>query len=100
MYLPSLDNGFINWDDNSYVTENPAIAQPSLHDLTVPVGGNYHPLTMVSLMLNYRLSGLNPASYHWLNLLIHLANTALVFVFIRRLSGGRFWRITFAMATS
>ena len=91
VYLPSLDNGFINWDDNSYVTENPAIAQPSLHDLTVPVGGNYHPLTMVSLMLNYRLSGLNPASYHWLNLLIHLANTALVFVFIRRLSGGRFW---------
>jgi tetratricopeptide (TPR) repeat protein len=92
VYLPSLDNGFLNWDDNQYVTENQAMAQPSLHDLlTVPLGGNYHPLTMLSLALNYRLSGLDPASYHWLNLLIHLANTALVFLFVRRLSGDRFW---------
>lgn len=92
VYLPSLDNGFINWDDNYYVTENPVMAQPNLHDLlTVPIGGNHHPLTMLSLALNYRLSGLDPAPYHWLNLLIHLANTALVFVFVRKLSGGRFW---------
>jgi tetratricopeptide (TPR) repeat protein len=34
---------------------------------------------------------LHPASYHWLNLLLHLANTALVFLFIRMLSGGRLW---------
>ena len=92
VYLPSLDNGFLNWDDNQYVTENPAMAQPGLHDLlTVPLGGNYHPLTMLSLALNYRLSGLDPASYHWLNLLLHLANTALVFLFVRKLSGDRFW---------
>jgi len=91
-YLPSLDNGFINWDDNAYVTENPILAHPSPHDLlTLPFAGNYHPLTMASLALNYRLSGLDPASYHWLNLLLHLANTALVFLFVRKLSGDRFW---------
>ncbi|HYJ31658.1 MAG TPA: tetratricopeptide repeat protein [Candidatus Binatia bacterium] len=89
VYLPSLDNGFTNWDDAKYVTENLTLAHPSLHDIVVrPLEGNYHPLTVLSLALNYRLSGLHPASYHWLNLLLHLANTALVFLFIRKLAGG------------
>lgn len=92
VYIPSLDNDFTNWDDNFYVTENPFLAHPSVHAvLTTPVSGNYHPLTIWSLALNYRISGLHPASYHWLNLLLHLANTALVFLFIRKLSGGRLW---------
>jgi tetratricopeptide (TPR) repeat protein len=92
VYIPSLDNGFTNWDDNYYVTENPLLVEPSLKALfTIPIAGNYHPLTIWSLALNYQLSGLEPASYHWLSLLLHLANTALVFLFIRKLSGGRFW---------
>ena len=46
---------------------------------------------MASLALNYKISALDPGSYHWLNLLLHLANTALVFFFVRALSGGRMW---------
>ncbi len=92
VYLPCLENEFTSWDDNGYVTENALVAHPNLVGLlTVPVCANYHPLTMASLALNYRISGLHPASYHWLNLLLHLANTALVFLFIRRLTGGRIW---------
>jgi tetratricopeptide (TPR) repeat protein len=92
VYLPSLDNGFTNWDDNHYVTENPLVAHPDARAvLSTPVAGNYHPLTIASLALNYRISGLRPASYHWLNLLLHVANTALVFLFIWTLSGRRFW---------
>jgi len=92
VYLPSLRNGFTNWDDNYYVTENPLIAGSSWKAiLTTPVAGNYHPLTIASLALNYRISGLRPGSYHALNLLLHLANTALVFLFIYMLSGGRLW---------
>ena len=91
-YIPSLKNGFINWDDNYYVTDNPLMRHPTLHGiLTTNQAGNYHPLTMASLVLNYKLSGMNASSYHWLNLLLHLANTALVFFFIRKLSGGRLW---------
>jgi len=91
-YLPSLDNGFTNWDDTHYVTANPLLAHPTAHAvLTRPLLGNYHPLTMWSLALNYKLSGFRPGSYHWLNLLLHLANTALVFVFVWMLSGGRRW---------
>jgi len=92
VYLPTLDNEFTNWDDTSYVTRNPNIANPDFNTLlTTDLNGNYHPLTMWSFALNYRLSGLNPDSYHWLTLLFHLANTALVFLFLRRLSGGRLW---------
>ena len=91
-YWPSLSNGFINWDDNWYVTENSLMTNPTLHGiLTTNVGGNYHPLTMASLVLNYKISGMDAGSYHWLNLLLHLANTALVFLFVRMLSGGRLW---------
>ena len=98
VYIPSLGSDFTNWDDQAYVMENPLIAHPSLQAvLGNPVAGNYHPLTIWSLALNYRLSGLNPVSYHWLNLLLHLANTALVFLFVRQVSKGRLWA---AIATS
>jgi tetratricopeptide (TPR) repeat protein len=74
------------------VANDPLIVHPDVRAvLTTPVAGNYHPLTIWSLALNYRLSGLNPVSYHWLNLLLHLANTLLVFVFIRKLARGRTW---------
>src|SRR5882672_2702368 len=92
IYQPSLDNGFTNWDDNHYVTSNAIVAHPTLKALVItPLSGNYHPLTMASLALYYAISGTHAVSYHWLNLLLHLANTALVFFFVRKLSGGRFW---------
>lgn len=98
VYLPSLSHGFTNWDDDAYVTENPLLANPDLAAvMRTPVSGNRHPLTILSLVLNYRISGLNPGSYHWFNLLLHLANTALVFLFAWKLSRGRFWT---AAATS
>jgi len=68
------------------------VAHPTLHGiLTQNLGGNHHPLTMATLALNYAMSGLNASSYHWLNLLLHLVDTALVFFFVRKLSGGRLW---------
>jgi len=91
-YIPSLSNAFTNWDDPLFVLDDPLLAHPhAMAVLTTPVANNYHPLTVWSFVMNYRLAGLNPASYHWLNLLLHLANTGLVFVFIRQLSKGRFW---------
>src|SRR2546425_5312002 len=71
VYIPSLDNGFTNWDDDRYIATNPLLAHPGIHAvLTTPVEGNYHPLTIWSLALNYKISGLHPASYHWLSLLL------------------------------
>lgn len=94
VYLPSLGNGFTNWDDPLYVMQNQFLrSAPVGAVLLTPVASNWHPLTIWSYALNYRISGLDPASYHWLNLLLHLANTALVFGFVRRLAPGRLWTI-------
>jgi len=91
-YLPSLGNDFTNWDDPLFVLKNPLLTHPDPKAILVtPVASNYHPLTIWSLVLNYQLSGFDPASYHWLNLLLHLANTALVFAFVWQLTGGRLW---------
>lgn len=80
-YLPVLKGEFLNWDDNQYVYENGLIQSfknlPQL--LLEPLQGNYHPLTMISLALNYAISGYEPWSYHLVNLLLHLLNTFLVY---------------------
>lgn len=88
LYIPSFQFLFTNWDDPQYVTS----ASGKLSDvLTQTVLGNYHPLTMLSLWLNFQISGLKPMSYHLFNVLLHLANVYLVFLFIWRLSEGKKW---------
>jgi hypothetical protein len=75
-YIPAFDAQFVNWDDQDYVMNNELIR--SFTDFskffTTTVQGNYHPLTMLSLALNYAISGNNPVSYHALNILLHLVN--------------------------
>jgi tetratricopeptide (TPR) repeat protein len=49
--------------------------------------GNYHPLTMISLAIDYQISGINPFTYHFTNLLLHASNAVLVFLIIFALTG-------------
>lgn len=92
VYLPALDNQFTDWDDNFYVTENPLVSHPDAGAiLTTPVAGNWHPLTIASFAMNYQEAKLDPRAYHWTSVLLHLANTALVFFFVRALARGRRW---------
>jgi len=82
-YLPALRAGFTNWDDNGYVTENAAVQRMDVRALLFePFEGNHHPVTMLSLAANHRWSGLDASSYHLVNVLLHLACTALVFFFV------------------
>ncbi|MFZ4520160.1 MAG: tetratricopeptide repeat protein [Bacteroidales bacterium] len=82
-FSPSLTGDFLSWDDYNYLTENPMIRIFSLDNIlhifnykTIVVG-NYHPLTMMSYVIEYQLAGLNPFLYHFDNLLIHLFNIVL-----------------------
>jgi len=78
VYLPSLWNGFVNWDDQWYVYINPLIKTIDLKALATAIQvGNWHPLTMFSLALDYQLWGLNPFGYHLGNTVLHAANTFL-----------------------
>ncbi|HEY4800841.1 MAG TPA: tetratricopeptide repeat protein [Bacteroidia bacterium] len=91
-FYPSLKCGFTNWDDGTYVTENPMIWKldgPAIKEIfTSPVSLNYHPLTMLSLAIDYTFDKLNPYHYHLNNVLIHILNTLLVFVFIQKFVSG------------
>jgi hypothetical protein len=63
---PMLSNGFTNWDDTLYITENMLLRGPDWAGIfTQPLVSNYHPLTVISLALNYQLSELSPFSYHF-----------------------------------
>jgi protein O-mannosyl-transferase len=85
VFSPSLDDGFTNWDDDNYVTANPLVMNNSVPVVKIfesPVSLNYHPLTILSLALNYQAGKLDPTGYHAVNLIIHVLNTMLVFLFI------------------
>lgn len=87
-FFPSLFNEFTNWDDEYYVVNNRMLRGPDWKAIfSTQVLGNYHPLTISSYAFNYAISGLDPFSYHLVNYLFHIANTLLVFYFIRDISG-------------
>lgn len=83
VFSPVLYNGFTGWDDALYVTENPLVK--ALSWSAVPgifstfVSGNYHPLAVLLLAVEYRFFGPDPEPFHGISLLLHLVNTALVF---------------------
>ena len=90
-FLPFLKNGFVNWDDDRYVTENTIIRSLSLNNIkdifTSFYLGHYHPITMLSYLFEYQLFKLNPFGYHLNNLILHLLNCLLVFWLIFILTG-------------
>ncbi len=91
-YYPALFNDFVNYDDDLYVTDNPQV-QAGLTWAGVAwsfeVGhvSNWHPLTWLSHRLDCEAFGLDPRGHHLSSLLLHLANTVLLFVVLRRLTG-------------
>ncbi|MBM4107802.1 MAG: tetratricopeptide repeat protein [Phycisphaerae bacterium] len=88
-FWPALGADFVRWDDPTLVTENPRIRGLTADNLawmfTTPVMGHYQPLTWISYALDWMVWGLDPRGFHLTNVLIHAANTALVFALARRL---------------
>jgi tetratricopeptide (TPR) repeat protein len=84
-YYPSLNNGFLNWDDIIYVMNNDMIKTLSVENVTKMFStfymGNYHPFIIFSFAFDYSLFQLNPTGYHVHNLVIHLINSFLVYAF-------------------
>ena len=89
VYFPSLFNSITNWDDFEYVN-NPYIKNLSPAGIeeifSVYFFGNYHPLTLLSLGIDLMIGGEGPFIFHFTNLLLHLLNTYLVFLLVRRLT--------------
>lgn len=92
VFLPALDYGFISLDDPEYVSENPQVARGLTWDTwrwawQANVAANWHPVTLLSHLLDGTLYGTNPRGHHLTSLLLHLANTALLFALLRRMTG-------------
>jgi tetratricopeptide (TPR) repeat protein len=83
-FWPVLHYGFVNFDDNLYITSNSHV----LGGLTLQnvawafrssEVGNWHPLTWISHMLDVQMFGMNAGWHHLTSLLFHIANTLLLF---------------------
>jgi tetratricopeptide (TPR) repeat protein len=101
-YEPIRHNGFVNYDDNKYITENPSITgglswQSLGQAFTQPHFFMWHPLTTISHMLDYQLFGLNPLGHHLISLLIHIVNTLLLFWILKNTTG-TIWASAFVAA--
>ena len=89
--FPSLQNDWVNWDDDAYVLRNTMVQELSMQQVesmftTGHQVGLYHPLTMLSLAIDHHFWEQNAFGYHLTNLLLHLLNVVLVFLFIKKLS--------------
>jgi hypothetical protein len=105
-YLPVLAHGFIRFDDPLYVTRNPWVKAGLTWDglaraFTTTVASNWHPLTLLSHMLDCELFGMDPLGHHLTSLLLHTASVVLLFEALRRLTRdqpGDLWRSAFVAA--
>jgi len=86
-YRPAWHGGFL-WDDDAYVTNNELLTAPDgLRRIwfSFDSPSQYFPLVYTTFRIERALWGLNPAGYHVVNVLIHIANALLVWRLLARL---------------
>jgi Tfp pilus assembly protein PilF/general stress protein CsbA len=98
-FLPVMHCGFISLDDPLYVTDNVHVSagitwQAVRWAFTNIYANFWHPLTMISLMLDYQIFGPDPLGFHLTNIALHLASTLLLFFVLRRMTG-ECWKSAF-----
>jgi len=102
LYWPISHHNFVNFDDDDYITNNSHVQAGLtwagvIWAFQTGAAANWHPLTWLSHMLDCQLYGLNPGGHHSTNLLFHIANTLLLFLLLRQLTGA-LWRSAFVAA--
>src|SRR5881296_2264419 len=89
VFAVGLRNEFVQWDDQVNLVENPHFRGLAPRQLlwmfTTTLMGHYIPVTWLSFGLDYVLWGMQPAGYHFTNLVLHAANAVLVYWLARRL---------------
>ncbi len=104
VYYNSINNDFLNWDDDRYVTGNQYLAltwENIKYFFSNFYFVMYIPLTMLSYMLDYQIAGLElPWVYHLHNLILHLATTVLIYFFIKKLFDENNRKYTIAFLTA
>jgi len=92
VYAPVGRFEFVLFDDQAYVYENPHITSGLTWDgiawvFTQNHGGNWHPLTGLSHMLDCELFGVNAGGHHLSSVTVHALNSALLYLILANLTG-------------
>ncbi|MDM8517113.1 tetratricopeptide repeat protein [Desulfobacterales bacterium HSG16] len=104
VYGQVRDYSFVNYDDPLYITQNSYVQAGltldsilwSFHFTTI-VSANWHPLTLLSHMLDVQLYGMNPGQHHMTNVLFHIVNALLLFFVLTRMTRN-LWQSGFVAA--
>jgi hypothetical protein len=102
VYFQVRNHAFVNFDDDLYVAENSYVQDGlTLKSIswafTTTITANWHPLTWMSHMMDCQLYGMNAGLHHLTNVFFHIANTLLLFLALKMISGNS-WRSGFAAA--
>ena len=102
LYWPITSHPFILYDDDAYVLGNTHITSGlswtnTAWAFTSGEAANWHPLTWITHQADCSLYGVKAGGHHLTNLLFHVANTLLVFFFLRYATG-TLWRSAFVAA--
>jgi protein O-mannosyl-transferase len=92
LYNPISRAPFLNYDDDYYIIQNSHV-RAGLTWGTVTWAfraadlSNWHPVTWLSHALDVQLFGMNPAGHHYVNVLLHVLNTVLLFLLLDETTG-------------
>jgi len=96
LYWPATSHDFVNYDDDMYVKDNTHVTSGltlgnARWAFRTDYAGNWHPVTWLSHMLDCQMFGLNSWGHHLTSVLLHALNAALVFMWLRLMTGAT-WR--------
>jgi protein O-mannosyl-transferase len=96
VYWPVCHYGFVDYDDDDYVFNNPVVRaglswQNFVWAFADQHNCNWHPLTWLSHMADCQFFGVNPGAAHLENVFFHCANSALLLLLLNSMTAA-FWR--------
>ena len=102
-YLPAMLWGGFVWDDNLCIKTDPVREVSGLWQIWFSPGaieneGHYWPLVYTTFWIEHKLWGFDPTGYHIVNVLLHLANTLLLWHLLRRLAVPGAWMVAAVFA--
>ena len=96
-YSQVQEHEFLDYDDNSYVTENLNVKagltkESVMWALTTHYFASWLPVTWLSHILDYQFYGLNPKGHHLTNLFLHITSALILFMVLLRMTGA-LWQL-------
>jgi len=92
VFAPAVRCGFVDWDDDEYVFNNPLVLEGLTSDgirqaCTQVVFFSWAPLTILSYQLDASVFGREPWGFHFTNVAVHAVSAGLLYLVLLRMTG-------------